>query len=99
MKIKTYKTRVNKMLNWYAERITLDLLGFADIRTFAGMEYARRALVQAQYEKMKEEPQTVEWKFPVEAWVHFEDAVASIRVKVNPDWEIANLLYLDFDSK
>lgn len=98
MKIRTLKSRVNKILNWYAERVTLDLLGVADIRTFAGMELANRVLAQAQHEKINEEPNTVEWKFPVECWIHFENNnTPSIRVCVKKEWEKENLLYLDFD--
>lgn len=103
MKIRTYKSRVNKMLNWYTERVTKDLMGFADIRTFAGMEYANRALTQAQYEKIKEEPQTVEWKFPVQAVVHLEtnsdgNTRAELRVCLQEHFEEQNILYLDFDK-
>ena len=99
MKIRTYKARVNNMLNWYSEQVTRDLQGVADVRTFAGMELATRALKMIQYEQVKKEPQTPEWKFPVVANIHFEPGgLGEVRVRLDEEWEKENVLYLDFDT-
>lgn len=56
---------------------------------------AQRHLAQLQQEKMRAEPQTIEWSFP------FVIKVADPRylhVRLDEAWENENLLYLDFDD-
>ena len=97
MKIRTYKRRVGNMLHWYTEEITRRL-PMSDFKTIANRYRADDMLKEIQRQKVNQEPQVEEWKFPLK--MHYiEDGWGNVNAYVilQEDWERENLLYLDFD--
>ena len=96
MKIRSYRRRVDNMLNWLNEQLTKEfLINKWNPYTPAGMERAERLLRSLQVNKSREEPQVPEWTFPL---VIAFSAQGSFLLDVHPTWESENVLYLDFDT-
>lgn len=106
MKIRTYKARVNNMLNWYTEQVVQRMAeDFLSPATPAGFEIAKRYLAEIQDRQNKKESMLVpEWQFPVEPFVTYQvlsqalPPMPVLRVRLVEDWERDNVLYLDFDT-
>lgn len=85
------------MLHWYTEEITRRL-PMSDFKTIANRYRADDMLKEIQRQKVNQEPQVEEWKFPLK--MHYvEDGWGNVNAYVilQEEWERENLLYLDFD--
>lgn len=98
MKIRTYKRRVGHMLHWYTEELSRRM-PMADFRTIANRYRADDLLKEIQRQKVNQEPQVEEWKFPL-VMHYIQDGFGNTHAHVilKEDWERENLLYLDFDQ-
>ena len=86
------------MLHWYTEEISRRLpnLNFSSL----AIQYrAQDCLNQIQNEKVRFEPQVLEWQMKVNAvFVDDNRGQMNAHVILDPEWEKENVLVLDFDA-